>query len=151
MKKISIILLLTIAVVLCSACESKSGKVTCTSTTSPNETTTLKSEYNITYKDGYVTELKTKETIKTATKSDLDTYKEALENVYAEYNKLDYYQNSISIEDDTLISTTVINYNKVDTKKLIEIDQNNAELVKNGKVSYSDVKKMYESAGATCK
>lgn len=150
MKK-SLIIIILLLTILISGCEKKSGELTCTSTTNPNETITLDSKYVVTYKDGYVTKLKTTETIEAKEVSDLETYKEALELAYSDYNNIDYYSNTITIEDNKLVSSTVIDYEKVDTDKLIEIDSNNGTLIKDGKISLQDIKDMYTGNGCTCK
>ncbi len=151
MKKFLAIITLLIVTIVTSACQSKSGQLTCSITTTPNENTTLSSEYIINYKNNYVTKLKTKEIITSETKEDLETYKEALNAAYSSYNDIEYYSNTVSIEDNNLISSTIINYEKIDTNKLIEIDSNNHSLIKNGKVSIKDLKDMYIKNGCTCK
>ena len=50
-----------------------------------------------------------------------------------------------------LVYTVDINYAKIDTKKLIEIDSANSQLINDGKVKLSSVKSLYEQLGATCK
>ncbi len=74
-----------------------------------------------------------------------------LEANYKLYNELDGYQNKISIKKDTLTSTTTIEYSKIDIKKLISLDRNNASLIKNSKIKVSDMRKIYEDMGAICK
>ena len=151
MKKIITGLTLILLVLITSACGNKSGQLTCTMKNNIQEGIVLESKYIIDYQNDYVTKLKTTETIKADNKEDLTTYKEALEQAYEEYNNIEYYQNNISIENNTLISSTIINYEKVDTEKLIEIDSNNKQLIKNKKILLKDIKEMYKENGCNCK
>lgn len=151
MKKRTSLFLVLVLVAVCCGCQKKTGTIVCTASQTPTTGVSLKSEYIITYKDSNVTKLKTTEKITTSNTADLKTYQDSLNAVYDLYKDIEYYSNNISIEDKTLISSTVINYEKVDTNKLIEVDKNNANLIKDGKVKAQDVKKMYESNGCNCK
>ena len=148
MKKIIYIVAL---VLLVTGCSRKDGTITCTSTSTPNEEVKLKSTYIITYKNNYVTKLKTTEIITVKDKSNIETYKNVLENSYKEYNKIKYYSNVISVEDNNLISSTIINYDKINTNKLIKLDKNNQSIIKNKKVAVDDIKNVYVKNGCKCK
>ena len=63
------------------------------------------------------------------------------------YNKY----NVTEINGNTFTSTVDIDYEKIDTEKLISIDSSNSQLIKNGKIDINDIKNIYESIGATCK
>lgn len=148
MKKIIYIVVL---ILLVTGCSKKDGTITCTSTSTPNEEVKLKSTYIITYKNNYVTRLKTTEIITVNDKNNIETYKNVLENSYKEYNKIKYYSNVISVEDNNLISSTIINYDKIDTNKLIKLDKNNNSIIKNKKVAVDDIKNIYVKNGRKCK
>lgn len=149
-KKISILILI-IGIFFFSSCTKQTGTILCTLSQTPREDIKLKSEYTITYNNNYVEKLKTVEKIEVKNKEDLTAYQESLKSIYDLYSNIDYYSNAITIEDNTLISSTVINYQKVDTNKLIEVDQNNASLIKDGKVSVKEIKEMYQQNGCNCK
>ncbi len=151
MKK-AMAVLLGLSVMLLTGCGTpKEGKLVCTSKQQIDETTTLESTYNVSHKDGYVTQLNTKETITSDKKETLEVYKKNLESVYSAYNGIEHYNNDIKIEGNKLISITKVNYEKLDTKKLIEIDKNNEAAIENGKVKVSVLKNAYEQLNATCK
>ena len=105
----------------CSASEKK-GVLVCTKKQDIDSSTKLESTYNVSYKNGY-----------------------------DKYNDIKYYDNNIKIEGNQLISKTVVNYEKIDTDKLIEIDKNNATAIEDGKVKVSTLKSAYEQLDATCK
>ena len=108
-------------------------------------------KYNVKYKDKYVSRIKMTETIETDSTDILNTYKEQLESLYDPYKEVKYYDYNVNINGNKLTSTTDINYEKVDTDKLIEIDASNGQIIKDGKIRVDDIKSVYESLGATCK
>ena len=98
--------------------------MTCTRTMNQNNIkTSLK--YNVEYKDDYVSRIKSVETIETDSSDILNTYKEQIESLYSPYQDVDYYEYNVEIQDNKLTSTVDINYEKVDTDKLLEIDSAN--------------------------
>ena len=81
----------------------------------------------------------------------VEDYKKTLEEIYKPYNELDYYENNISIKDTTLNSVTIINYEKIDAKTLVEINSNFKTIMnKKNKVPVTKLKKLYEQNGAKC-
>lgn len=148
MKKIIALLFLLIII---TGCSKPNGTLICTTTTNPIEGTTISSKYIATYKNNYVTNLKTIEKITVGKKSDLELYKEKIEELYKDYKDIKYYKNKISIKNKTLTSTTTINYKKIDTNKLIEIAPGNKNIIEDGKVPINKVKDYYTSNGFNCK
>ena len=74
-------------------------------------------------------------------------YSEKLE---AKYKDVKYYDYDIQVKNGVLTSTVDINYAKIDTDKLIEIDSANGTLIKDGKIKLEDLKSAYETIGASC-
>ena len=107
--------------------------------------------YKVFYKNNYVTRVKSEESIETSSTSTLNTYKEQIEKIYSPYKDIKFYQYNVTINGNKLVSTVDINYAQIDTKKLIEIDSANSQLINDGKVKLSSVKSLYEQLGATCK
>jgi hypothetical protein len=74
---------------------------------------------------------------------------ESLSGQTVEYKTL---LSSVNVEGENNNALSQVDENeKIDTKKLIEIDSANSQLIKDGKVKISDVKSLYEQLGATCK
>ncbi len=147
-----LILVLGVSLLLVTGCssEEKLGLLKCTKEQDINSDTKLSSTYEVKYKDGNVVKLNTKEVITSSSKDTLEAYKKNLEEIYGAYNNIDYYNNEVKIEGDTLTSTTKVNYEKIDTDKLIEIDKNNEAAIVDGKVKVSTLKEAYEKLGANC-
>ena len=107
--------------------------------------------YKVDYKGNYVTKVKSVEIVKSDDSEYLNTLKEQTENIYSAYNNIENYNYKTEINGNTFTSTVDIDYEKIDTEKLISIDSSNSQLIKNGKIDINDIKNIYESIGATCK
>jgi len=106
--------------------------------------------YEVTYTGSYVDSVHTVEKLKSDNEQYLNQYKTLVEAGYAPYKGLKYYDYDVQVKDGMLTSTVDINYAKIDTDKMIEIDANNSVLIKDGKIKLSDIQSMYESIGAVC-
>lgn len=101
--------------------------------------------------EGYLKILKTKEVVTSKNKNILKEYKNAYEKVYSSYKNIEYYENQVEENEDKVISTTYINYGKVDMNKIIEIEgeENNVKIT-DGKIKLSDWKAFAKKYGTTC-
>ena len=152
MKRKYLFLAVTMLVVfLVTGCSSSKEKtMTCTRTMNQSGMKT-NLNYKVTYSGDYVNRVQSEESIETSDTNTLNTYKEQIEKIYTPYKDVKYYTYNVTIDDNKLVSTVDINYAKIDTKKLIEIDSANSQLINDGKVKLSSVKSLYEQLGATCK
>ncbi len=131
--------------------EEESKVMTCTKTESIQEGVDMSLNYKVTYKGDFVQLVETEETVTSDNKKFLELYQETVEGMYSPYKDVEYYNYEVKIDGDKLISTTNINYEKIDTGKLIEIDSANKALIKDGKIKMGDIKAVYEQLGAECK
>ncbi len=149
-KKIKYLAVFIVSVIFLTGCGNNGVQtMTCTRTMNQNGIKTgLK--YTVIYQGDYVTRVKSVETIETDSSEVLDAYQEQIESIYSPYKGIDYYEYDVSIDGDKLTSTVDINYEKIDTDKLLEIDSANGQLIKDGKIKLSDIKSVYEAIGAVC-
>ena len=150
-KKVVIPVIAVIIILSCTGCNPKTGTMTCTMTSYPADGIKLKSTYKANYKNNEVEKLISVDKVIVEEKDYLDVYEEKLTELYQPYTSLKYYKNDIKIKDKTLTSRTSINYAKIDTDKLIEINSGNAQLIKHGKVFISDLERAYKQNGFNCK
>lgn len=152
MKRKYLFLAVTMLVVfLVTGCSSSKEKtMTCTRTMNQSGMKT-NLNYKVTYSGDYVNRVQSEESIETSDTTTLNTYKEQIEKIYTPYKDVKYYTYNVTVNGNKLVSTVDINYAKIDTKKLIEIDSANSQLINDGKVKLSSVKSLYEQLGATCK
>ena len=150
MKKGIIVTCLALVALTLTGCGDDSVKtLKCSSHLTQNGIKT-ESKYEVTYKGKYVETVKTVETMETDSTEALEAAKSTIETMYAEYTKLDHYDNEVKIDGNVLTSTTNIDYTKVDTEAMIKVNSAMGQIIKDGKVSIDDMKSLYEAAGATC-
>lgn len=149
MKKIGLVLFMSL-LLLTGCTKEENGVLTCTRTAKQGNID-LSLNYKITYTGEYVNTIETTEIVKSEDQNTLNLYKSQIENVYKPYKEIDYYENEITLEGNTLTSKTTIDYEHINTDKLIEIDSANEQILKDGKAKVSDFRTMYENIGASCK
>lgn len=168
MKRVSkYLLVLLLGVVLLTGCESTAKKenkdnnnktevkeeqkqMVCTRKATVTEGVTLDVKYTVDYTGEYINKVYSNEKVISSNKQYLEAYKEQVDKIYAPYKNLEHYDTNVRIEGDTLISEATIDYDKIDTDKMIEIDSSIGQIIKDGKIKVADMKTMYTSIGATC-
>ncbi len=143
------ILIITTIVFLYSFLNPKNGLMICTYK-STNDVYNISTKYEVKFKNRVVTNLYTEEIIKADDKKMLREYKTSLDLVYSKYSDLKYYNNTNEIIDNTLVSKTKINYQKIDISKFIALDNSNRKLLTNNKLELKKLKKTYQANGARC-
>ena len=163
MKKLLIFVCL-LSIAICSGCESetsleksvtkeKGEKVLkCTRKVSNEDNFTADIRYNIYYKGDYVTKTVSIEKVTSDDKDTLKSYKDAYENVFKNYKDIDYYDNKVEQNGNTVSSVTVINYNKVDVNKIIELEGKEDNIFDDDlKVKKDTLVSFYKKYGVVCK
>ncbi|MBP3920271.1 MAG: DUF1307 domain-containing protein [Bacilli bacterium] len=156
MKKLFIVLTVVGALCLtgCGADEKKANgsneKVMTCKRTANQTGVSMDLSYNVSYKNNVVTKVESIEKITSENDDVLETYKDQIEKTYAPYKNIEYYDYNVTIDGNTLTSKADIDYSKIDTDKMIEIDSANGQIIKNGKINIDTLKSLYESIGATC-
>lgn len=107
--------------------------------------------YEVTYTGTYVDKVHTVEKLMSDNEEYLNLYKELVEKQYEPFKDVKYYDYDITVKDGVLTSTVDINYAKIDTDQMLEINSSLSALIKDGKVKVSDMQSLYETIGAVCK
>ena len=147
LKKFSVLVCICLFIFVSGCVSSEVKTMVCTKTGKQNNLE-IDLRYEVEYQSDVVEKVKSQEKIKSSTPSVLESYKDSV--TYAPYKDIEYYNTDLVIDGDTLTSTVIIDYSKIDTKKLIEIDSSIGQILKDGKISISDMQSLYESIGATC-
>jgi len=151
MKKSFILFSIIVVILMLSGCINKDEvKTMKCSRTLTQDSVKMTLNYEVDYKGDYVQTVHSVEKIKSSDKSILNSYKKQLESFYSSYKNIEYYSSNVVINGDELVSTVDINYAKIDTDKMIEVDSANALIIKDGKVKIDDVRTTYESLGTIC-
>ena len=150
MKKIQIILVLIIAL-FATGCakESEEKAMTCTRTVK-KEDVKMDFQYNVVYQQDYVKKVESIEKVTTDNLETLNNYKTTVEQVYAPYKDIEYYETEVTISDNTLTSIASIDYENIDIDELIKIDSAYEQLFTNGKISIDTIENLYNQIGVSC-
>lgn len=153
MKKILSALLIIVGVFAIAGCEGKEAEKTlvCTRTATIADGVKMDLRYEVEYKGDYVTKLDSTEKVIADNKEYLDAYEATILQTYEPYKDIEHYDYDVEVEGNTLTSKVEVDYDEIDTDKLISIDSANGSLIKDGKIKISDMQAVYESVGATCK
>lgn len=128
----------------------KRGVLACTREATGMNNAAVELNYEVSYKNGYVTKLHSIEKVTSSSEEVLETYRSAYEKVFKVYKDLEYYENSITDEGNTIISDTVIEYDKVDLDELKRLENTKDSVIKDGKVALKDWLKFAEKFGTKC-
>lgn len=149
MKKI-LVVIMVMGTVLFTGCGKEEEKIMKCSRTINQSSIKMNLSYDVTYKGDYVTKVESTEEITTDDESTLELYKSQIENTVSMFKDIKYYDHEIDIDGNTLTSTIKIDYEKIDTDALIELDSSMKQLIKDGKVSVEDIESLYNQLGITC-
>ena len=149
MKKI-IILGVALLILVTGCGTEQEQKMICTRTSNINGVK-IDLRYEVTYQGNNVNKVESTEKVESDSKETLNTYKEAVENLYSNFDNIENYKYNVIIEGYTLTSTVNIDYTKIDINELLEIDSSVQQLLNdNKKVDLDKITQVYESAGAVC-
>ena len=113
-----------------------------------NATTDL--QYEVFYQGDYIQILHSTEKIISGDQDILDQYEAAYQGIFVNYEGLEYYDNVVTREEDSVTSDTVINYAKIDTDRLLEIEGEEDNVIEDGKVKLDTWLEFAEQFGVTC-
>ncbi len=151
-KSVKVLATLILSLCVLTGCgKEKQVLTTCTRTANQNGIK-MNLEYKIYSTGDYVDVIESTETVESNDANYLSQVKTVTENMYSSYKDVEYYDVDVKIEGNKLVSKVKIQYDKIDTKKLLEIDSSLGQIIKDGKVKKADIQSLYESSavGATC-
>lgn len=159
MKKLFLLILLVIFTITCTACnqeekeqlkvdkyEGKSGKATCIKQTNI-QGFDLKGTYNITYENGYVTEVYTREVVNIDSEDAIKTYLDRIKEDYKKYDELEYFEYSITTSSGKVTNNTFIDYKNLDLDKFSNLS---GEVIGREDLRLSKILASYKILGAKC-
>lgn len=153
MKKIISTLFLVLVFSL-TGCGNKEAVIECNlNSKDPSNNYELKTDYIIHSKGNIVEYVETKETVISDKQSVLEYFKEYVESTYKSMNDTyGGYTNETKLDDNTLVSTTKVDYTKMDVEQFVKDNTVMKSYVnKNNQIKVEGIKKIYEQLGAVCK
>lgn len=126
------------------------GKLICSRTGEGLNNSSVGLDYEVEYRNGYITKMHSIEKVSTSNQDVLDQYEEAYKKIFSAYKDVKYYTNKITRSEIEVVSDTTIEYDKVDMNKIIAIEGNNQGLYVNGKLDLSKWLDFAEQVGTSC-
>jgi uncharacterized lipoprotein YehR (DUF1307 family) len=117
--------------------ENGTGTLKCSTEAVADEGIDVDLNYTIKYKNGNILELVSIQKVSSENDGNLDLYENAYKNIAEKYYGLEYYDNDIVRDSNSVSYTITINYDKIDIKKLLAIEGEEDNIIKNGKAKLS--------------
>lgn len=128
----------------------KDDKMICTRTTNANGLE-MDFRYEVYYQGNDVNKVQTTEKITSDSTEILQAYQQQIKSLYSSFDNIEHYNYDVKIEGNTLISTTDINYQKMNIDELVNIDSSIEQLLNDDrKIDLDKITQVYEQLGATC-
>ena len=113
-----------------------------------NLTTDL--SYDVYYTGERLNLLVSKEAVTSEDASILQQYEDAYKSIFAHYEGLDYYDATVTREGNTVTSNIVINYDKIDIARLIEIEGEEDNIFENKEPNVEKWLELAKKFGTQC-
>lgn len=151
MKRYLIIILLLLLIPIVSGCD-KSTKIHehCTRSATAGEDVEVNLSYELYYENDVLEKLESVEQVISKNTIMLDTYETAYKDIHQNYHDLKYYETNLERKDNSVTSTIIINYAKIDIDKLIEIEGEEDNIFENKVPKASKWKDLAKKLGAKC-
>ena len=165
MKKNSIIVIICIILLLITGCSSSKKKKStnridttkeemihehCTRGGNAGSGVEVSLNYDLYHTGEILNILVSEEKVTSENQSSLDKYEEAYKQIHENYKGLDYYDAKVERTDTTVTSTININYDKIDIKKLLDIEGEEDNIIENNKAKVTKWIELAEKFGTKC-
>ena len=165
MKKISIIFITLAFILLITGCDDENEVVSngktvntanmehkhCTRSASGTDGVTTELSYELYYTGDKLNILESTEKVIATKDSDLDTYQQAYEKIDSYYEGLEYYDQVVTRDENSVTNEITINYDKINMKKLLKIEGEEDNIIKDGKAKLDTWLSLAKKLGTTCK
>ena len=130
--------------------EAGSGKLKCSREAFASEGIDVELTNEIEYENGYIMILHSIDKVISDNKESLDQYEDAYKKIAKNYEGLKYYDVTITRDSNGVTNDVVINYGKIDTKKLLDIEGEEDNVIVDGKVALETWVGFAEKFGTVC-
>ena len=127
-----------------------SGKLKCSREAYANEGIDVELTNEIEYENGYIMILHSIDKVISDDSDSLDQYETAYRKIAKNYEGLKYYDITITRSSNSVVNDVVINYGKIDTKKLLDIEGEEDNVIVDGKVALETWVGFAEKFGTKC-
>ncbi len=107
--------------------------------------------YDLYYTGDILNILKAEEKITSKKEDSLSLYEDSYKKIHENYKGLEYYDTSVVRDDKSVTSTIVINYDKINMKKLLEIEGEEDNIIDDNKAKVDKWLELAQKFGTKCK
>lgn len=106
--------------------------------------------YEIYYTGEVLNKIESTEKVTSIDESILDQFEEAYKQIHAYYEGLKYYDAEVTRTSNSVTNKIVINYDKIDAEKLLEIEGEEDNIFEEGVPKVAKWKELTKKVGMTC-
>ena len=128
-----------------------SGTLKCTTEAYAQDGVDVDLSYTVIYENGNILSLHSISKITSSDSKVLDDYEKAYRNISNNYVGLKYYDTKLVKDSNTVTYETIINYDKINTDKLLDIEGEEDNVIVNGKAKLSLWLELASKFGTTCR
>ena len=129
----------------------KEGMLTCTREGVGQGDITPSFSYVVTFRDGELLTLRAIEKVSSPSGTGLEEYYNAYLNINTKYEGLEHYNSEVTKTDTTVTRDTFIDYEHIDTEKILQIEGNEDNVIdEDGKASVDMWLKLASKFGTKC-
>lgn len=122
----------------------------CTREASAGTNTEMILKYDIYYTGENINLLISHEELRTEDQSMIKEYEDAYKKIASYYQGLEYYEQVVTKTSNSVTNKTTINYEKIDIKKLLDIEGEEDNIIKDGKAKVDLYLKLLKQFGGKC-
>ena len=126
------------------------GMLKCSTEAYAGEGIDVNLKYAVKYNNGNILELISVQNVVSESQDSLDLYEDAYKKIALNYNGLNYYVTDIVRDSNSVTYTITINYDEINVKKLLEIEGEEDNIIKNGKAKLSLWLDLASKMGTLC-
>ena len=130
--------------------EDGTGKLKCSQEAVAGEGIDVDLSYLVSYKNGNILELVSVQKVISEKQDSLSVYEDAYKNIANNYKDLGFYDTSIVRESNSVSYTAIINYEKINIDKLLRIEGEEDNIIKNGKAKLALWLELAGKVGTVC-
>lgn len=130
--------------------ENGSGTLNCVQEAVAGEGIDVELKYTVTYSRGNILVLRSISRVISNDAETVTLYEDAYKNIAKNYSSLKYYDTNIIRDSNSVTYDATINYDKIDIDKLLDIEGEEDNIIKNGKAKLSLWLDLAEQVGTTC-
>ena len=163
MKRIGLGIIMGILLITVTACDKEKTEIIPTTNTQKgqihehcvrighiDDESSADLSYEVYYTGDIINRIESTEKVTSTSSATLDTYEEAYRKIHSYYENIDHYDTNLIRTSNSVTSTMIIDYDKIDIAKLIELEGEENNIFENNQPKIDKYKEFSKKVGTTC-